>query len=80
MKKLIIAAFALTAFTVPALASQCPSEIAKVDAALPTAKVTETVKERVKELRDEAAKLHDGGKHQQSVQTLAEAKVLLGIE
>jgi hypothetical protein len=80
MKKLMITAFALCAVSVSAHASQCLSDISKVDASLPTAKVTDMVKERVMVLRTEAAKLHEAGKHKQSVQTLVEAKVLLGIE
>ena len=84
MRTLIIAAIALTAvattITTPANASNCLSDISKINTALPTAKITETVKARVMELRTQGTKLHEAGKHEQSVQTLAEAKVLLGIE
>ncbi len=84
MKTLIIAAIALTAvattITTPAQANNCLTDISKINAALPSAKITETVKARVMELQAQGTKLHEDGKHEQSVQTLAEAKVLLGIE
>lgn len=79
MKALIPAALLSLALSGPAFAFQCPADIAKIDAALETADLTEDQKARVMELRDEGEQLHASGDHQQSVDTLAEAKEILGI-
>jgi hypothetical protein len=82
MKALIsAAAVALTlAVAGPAFAAQCPANMAKIDAALQTAQLTDEQKAKVMELRAQGEQLHSSGQHQQSVQTLAEAKAILGIQ
>ena len=82
MKSLISAAAVTLALVVagPALASQCPSDIAKIDQALQTANLTDDQKAQVMELRDQGEQLHQSGQHQQSMQSLAEAKAILGIQ
>ena len=77
-RKLIIAA-AFTLFAAPAFAFQCPGDVAKIDAALPTAQLSDADLAKVKELRNRGAELHAAKQHQQSVDTLAEAMGLLGI-
>lgn len=74
--------FALIAgFTAgPAFAFQCPTDMAAIDAALETAELSEADKARVAELRQQGQGLHEAGDHQASVDTLAEAKQILGIE
>lgn len=63
----------------PAVAFQCPSDVAKIDAALQSANLSDEQKARVMELRDEGERLHQNGEHQASVDTLAQAKEILGI-
>jgi len=82
--KALVAAAALAftlAFTLagPAFAFQCPSDIAKIDAALQSASLSDAQKAQVMQLRDEGERLHQSGQHQASVDTLAQAKEILGI-
>lgn len=81
MRTLIAAAMLTAALAGPALAAQCPADVAKIDAALAagTSLSAEQVAE-VKALRDEGEALHQSGKHGESVETLAKAKEMLGIE
>ena len=78
MRTLAAAAVAaLLAF--PALASQCPSMVSKIDAALAADPgLSEDVKAEVVALRDKGETLHNEGKHDQSVETLQQAMDLLG--
>ena len=73
--KALLAAAAL-AFTLagPAFAFQCPADMAKIDAALQTAQLTDEQKARVMELRTQGEQQHQAGQHQQSMETLGEAK------
>lgn len=80
MKSLIAAAALSFALAGPAFAFQCPADIAKIDAALETANLTDEQKAQVTELRDEGEQLHSSGQHQASVDTLAQAKEILGIQ
>jgi hypothetical protein len=64
----------------PAFAAQCPANMAKIDAALQTAQLTAEQKAKVMELRAQGEQLHKSGQHQQSMQSLAEAKAILGIQ
>lgn len=80
MKHLTLAA-AFTLLASPLLAGQCPADIAAIDAALAAGTdLSEADLATVQELRDEGQSLHDSGDHDASVQTLAEAKAMLGIE
>lgn len=64
----------------PAFAFQCPADISKIDQALQTADLSDEQKAQVTELRNQGEALHQAGQHQQSVDTLAQAKQMLGIE
>ncbi|UWQ42496.1 hypothetical protein PNH50_05205 [Leisingera aquaemixtae] len=80
MKHLTLAA-AIALLASPVLAGQCPADIAAIDAALAAGtELSEADLATVQELRDEGQALHDSGDHDASVETLAEAKTLLGIE
>src|SRR3546814_13606369 len=68
------------ALTGPAFAFQCPADMAKIDAALQTAELTDDQKAQVMELREEGEQQHASGNHQASVAALAEAKEILGIQ
>lgn len=73
----LVAALMLAA---PALAGQCPADMAKIDAALESASLSEADMAKVKELRSLGEEQHTAGNHDASVATLAEAKTMLGIE
>ena len=64
----------------PAFAAQCPADMAKIDAALQTAQLSDEQKAKVMELREQGEQQHSSGQHQQSMQSLAEAKEILGIQ
>lgn len=80
MKALISAAFLSLILVGPAFAFQCPTDIAKIDQALQSADLSAEQKTQVMELRNEGERLHQSGQHQSSVDTLAQAKQILGIE
>ena len=77
-KYFIIIALAF-GFATPAFASQCPKDMAAIDAAMPTAKLSDANKAKVMELRKTGETQHKAGNHAASVKTLAEAKMTLGI-
>jgi hypothetical protein len=79
MRKVIAAAFALAVFASPAFAFQCPALMAEIDAALPTAELTDEERARVEELRAEGEELHNAGDHDASEAALNEARDILGI-
>lgn len=76
---LLAGAFAL-GLAVPALASQCPQDMAAIDAALPNADITAEERAQVEQLRARGEEEHEAGDHAASEATLAEAKDILGIE
>ena len=78
MKRHLLAA-ALVLAAGPAFAFQCPADMAEIDAALASASLSAEDLARVQELRAEGERLHAAGEHQASVDTLAEAKALLGL-
>ncbi len=79
MKHLTLAA-AITLLASPLLAGQCPADIAAIDAALAAGtELSEEDLATVQDLRDEGQAQHDAGDHGASVETLAEAKAMLGI-
>ena len=51
----------------------------KIDAALPTAKLSQADGSKVKDLRAKGEDLHKSGKHSESMAALGEAKKMLGI-
>ncbi len=79
MKHLALTA-ALALFAGPAMAGQCPMDMSRIDAALETASLSDTQMSEVKALRAEGEKLHQAGDHAASVETLAQAKDILGVE
>jgi len=62
-----------------AFAFHCPKDMKAIDAALPNAKISSAQMAEVKKYRAEGERLHKAGMHQQSVDTLAKAKKILGI-
>lgn len=78
MKHLTLVA-ALALFAAPALAGQCPADMAEIDAAMETAQLSEAEMAEVKALRAEGEAQHKAGDHAASVATLAAAKEKLGL-
>lgn len=78
MKFLTFAAALMLA--APAFAGQCPADMSKIDAAMETASLSEAEMAEVNALRAEGEALHEAGDHAASVETLAQAKDILGIE
>ena len=64
-----------------AFAMHCPMDMKKIDEALAKKPNVSTEKlAEVKKLRAEGEELHKAGKHQESVDTLAKAMAILGIQ
>lgn len=76
---LIGMALALASST--AFAFHCPADMKKIDEALATnPKLTPAQLAEVKKYRAEGEALHNAGKHQESIDTLAKAEAILGIK
>lgn len=68
-------------FSAGAFAMHCPQDMARIDAILESnPPADQDVLDRVVELRAQGEELHDAGRHQESVDVLAEALELLGEE
>jgi hypothetical protein len=79
MVRSISLALLLTIAPAAAFANSCPTHMAAIDAALPTASISEADMTRVKELRKQGEDLHNAGDHAGSEAALGEAERLLGI-
>ena len=78
--RMLLAAVAL-AWSAGALANHCPLDMQAIDDALAKKpQLTAAQLADVKKYRAEGEDLHKAGKHQQSVDTLAKAKQILGIQ
>ena len=77
----LAAAAVLAIMSNAAFAFQCPGEMKKIDEALAkNPKLSAAQMSDVKKFRAEGETLHKAGKHQESVDTLAKAKAILGIK
>jgi hypothetical protein len=76
-----VSALALALLFAPsaAFAFSCPAMMAEIDAALPTAELSDEDRQRVEELRAEGEELHNAGDHPGSEAALNEAKGILGL-
>ena len=63
-----------------AMANSCPKEMKAIDAALPSAKLSDAQMDEVKKLRAEGEALHKAGNHTESMAALGKAKTILGIK
>ena len=64
-----------------AFAMHCPADMKKIDEALAKSpKLSAEQMAEVKKLRAEGEELHKANKHQQSVDTLAKAMKILGVQ
>jgi len=81
MRSMLLAAALALAIATPAFAFHCPADMAKIDAALaanPSLSAEQLAE--VKRLRAEGEEYHKAGQHQESVDTLAKAMEILGIQ
>jgi len=79
MKKLLVTSALLTISSLT-MAHGCPGEMKKIDAAMPTTKLSAQDASKVKELRAKGEEQHKAGQHTESMQTLADAKKIMGIQ
>lgn len=80
LTRLLAAGAVAFAFAGPAMAFQCPADMAEIDAALASnPQVSDEALQEAHSLRQRGEELHAAGDHQASVDALAEAKALLGI-
>lgn len=84
MRKQLAVGLILALFASSAFAYSCPGLVSEVDRALDkdevVADLSKAQLDEVRELRDRGEKLHGQGKHGESVDTLNEAKGILGID
>ena len=70
----------LSAFSLPAFASHCPTDVKAIDDALAAGpQISEEQMQEVKMLRDEGASLHEAGNHADSETALHKAMEILEI-
>jgi len=62
-----------------AMAHGCPGEMKKIDAAMPASKLSAQDTSKVKDLRAKGEEQHKAGQHTESMQSLGEAKKIMGI-
>jgi len=80
MKRITLAAMVLSLTMNVAFAqSKHVSDIMKIDAALPSAKISPAQRSEVVKLRNEGEKFHNEGKHGQAEAVLERAKSMLKI-
>ena len=80
MKAFVIAVALLTLLAGPAMAGQCPLLIKQLNEAAGKMKADDAMVKKAKPLIAEAQKLHDGGKHADSIKKCDEAAKLLGVK
>jgi len=78
MKKTLLAS-CLFVISGLAMAHGCPGEMKKIDAAMPTSKLSAQDTGKVKDLRAKGEEQHKAGQHTESMQSLGEAKKIMGI-
>ncbi len=79
MLRSALLALSLLAMPAAALAHQCPSLMAEIDAALPSADLSEADRARVLSLRADGETQHEAGDHAASEASLTEALEILGL-
>ena len=81
MKRFAVLAVLLAmAWLTPAFATECPTDMKEIDAALAKApKLKAADLDKVKKFRAEGEGLHKAGKHKESLEILEKAKLILGI-
>lgn len=81
MKRILLAAVVASFLATPAFAMHCPADMAKIDAALAAnPQISAGQLAEVQSLRAQGEEYHKAGQHQESVDTLAKAMEILGIQ
>ena len=81
MKRTLALAVAMVFASGTAMAMHCPKDMKEIDDALAKKPMMSEAKmKEVTKYRADGEALHKAGKHQESVDTLAKAKLLLGIQ
>lgn len=79
--KTIVLGLLVSVFSFPAFAFHCPKDMKKIDAALSSPKpMSADQMAEIKKLRADGEAFHKSGQHQKSVDSLAQAMKILGIE
>ena len=79
MLRTAMLAAALLLTPAAAFAHSCPSVMAAIDAAMPSATLSDADKAKVMELRAKGEELHKAGDHDGSMAALNEATELIGL-
>jgi len=79
MKKIFLVTSLLVGQCALASANHCPVDMKKIDAAMKTTMVDETIKKRVLELYIKGKAEHEAGDHASSMKDFGEAMKLLDI-
>jgi hypothetical protein len=74
-----LAATLVAVLSGPAFAGECPTHVQKIDEVLASADLRQEQKDEIQRLRDLGQRLHSEGRHQEAMETLAQAEELLGI-
>jgi hypothetical protein len=81
LRRTLPLAAALALVATPAFAFHCPQEMAKIDKALAASpKLSQADLTKVRQLRAKGEEEHKAGKHQESLDALAQAEKILGIQ
>ena len=75
---LVASLFALTSGV--AYAGTCPKHMKAIDAALPTAKLSDAQMADVKKYRADGETFHKAGKHADALDSLGKAEKILGVK
>ena len=76
----VFAALALAFASVPALADDCQTDVAKIDAAIASGTLDSDIKAQAEDMRNQAVQLCGAGNTEEGLSVTAEAKTLLKIE
>jgi hypothetical protein len=76
----LLAATLSLALAAPALADDCQSDIAKIDAALKSQDIDADKRAQAEDMRNQAVQLCGAGNTEEGMAVTADAKVLLGVE
>jgi hypothetical protein len=70
----------LTFASVPVLADDCQTDVAKIDAAIASGTLDSDIKAQAEDMRNQAVQLCGAGNTEEGLSVTAEAKTLLKIE
>ena len=80
MKRTLIIGVALAFASGAAFAGHCPSDVAAIDKAMASSKLSDKDKAEVKKLRDEGDAAHKAGDHAKAITALHKAMDKMGLK